>query len=73
LSKIKKSSAVHCSIVLTSARLLVTCCSSVGRSMSSALPPALYLSHERREKRSRVIEEWCVKPSVGSTNVSITD
>jgi hypothetical protein len=41
--------------------------------MSSALPPALYLSHERREKRSRVIEEWCVKPSVGSTNVSITD
>lgn len=31
------------SAVLTSARLLVTCCSSVGKSMSRALPPALYL------------------------------
>jgi hypothetical protein len=34
---------VFSSAVLTSARLLVTCCSSVGKSMSRALPPALYL------------------------------
>ena len=36
----------------------MTVCSSVGRSMSNALPPALYLEKKYKDKKRRRREEW---------------